>query len=364
MAFGCKWTPPARGISRSRRRSPGSGTKSFSPRSEPTSRPPPPGVTGNRPLGTHDDQGYDANPITGAPYSPNVVPRADYARVLAEFWADGPRSETPPGHWNVLANQVSDDPRLEKRLAGEGPLLDDLEWDVKLYLALNGAVHDAAVAGWGSKAVYDYSRPISMIRFLGGLGQSSDPSGPAFNPSGLPLQPGLVEVISAETTQPGGQHAHLAGREGEIAIFAWSARGSDDDPEPGVVGWILAVEWMPYQARTFVTPAFAAYVSGHSTFSRAAAEVLTAFTGSAFFPGGLGIHRVSDDFLEFDVGPSQDITLQWATYRDAADEAGISRLWGGIHVPADDFAGRIMGERIGRDAFALATRYFAGTIND
>ena len=82
-------------------------------------------------------------------------------------------------------------------------------------------------------------------------------------------------------------------------------------------------------------------------------------TGSAFFPGGLGSHRVSDDFLEFDVGPSQEITLQWATYRDAADEAGISRLWGGIHVPADDFAGRIMGERIGREAFVLATRYFA-----
>ncbi len=323
----------------------------------------PPATSGNRPLGTHSDQGYVANPATGEPYAPNLVRRGDYARVLAEFWADGPSSETPPGHWNVLANQVSDDPRLEKRLGGAGPLTDDLEWDVKLYVALNGGVHDAAIAAWGAKAAYDYVRPISIIRFLGGEGQSSDPSGPAYSPSGLPLEPGLVELVTAESTAPGERHAHLAGREGEIAIFAWSARGGESGHQPGVA-WIPAVEWMPYQASTFVTPAFAAYVSGHSTFSRSAAEVLTAFTGSPYFPGGLGTHHVSDDFLDFDTGPSEAITLQWATYQDAADEAGISRLWGGIHVPADDFAGRIMGERIGQDSFDLATRYFDGTVND
>ena len=55
------------------------------------------------------------------------------------------------------------------------------------------------------------------------------------------------------------------------------------------------------------------------------------------------------------------MTLQWATYYDAADEAGISRLYGGIHVPADDFAGRIMGSRIGKDAYARALEVFAAT---
>ena len=323
-----------------------------------------PATSGNRPLGTHDDTGYATNPVSGVPYVPNVVLRGDYARILAEFWADGPSSETPPGHWNVLANQVSDDPRLQKQLGGAGPLLDDLEWDVKLYVALNGAVHDAAIAAWGSKAVYDYVRPISLIRYLGGLGQSSDPAGPSFHPSGLPLEPGLVEVITAESSQPGARHERLSALQGSIAIFTWSARGLDGNAELGMVDWIPATAWMPYQASTFVTPAFAAYVSGHSTFSRSAAEVLTAFTVSAFFPGGLGTHVISDDFLDFDVGPTREITLQWATYQDAADEAGISRLWGGIHVPADDFAGRIMGERIGRDAFALAARYFDGAITD
>ena len=103
-----------------------------------------------------------------------------------------------------------------------------LEWDVKLYLALNGAVHDAAVAAWGVKGFYDSARPISMIRYMGGKGQSSDPSGPAYDPRGLPLDPGLVEVITAESSAPGGRHAHLADHRGEIAIKAW--RGNPEDP--------------------------------------------------------------------------------------------------------------------------------------
>lgn len=314
-----------------------------------------PSVSGNRSLGTHDDQGYAENPVTGAPYAPNVVPLADYGRVIAEFWADGPDSETPPGHWNVLANEVSADPEIELRVGGEGAALDALEWHVKLYLALNGAVHDAAIAGWGSKAKYDYSRPISMIRYMGELGQSSDAEWPSFHADGLPLEPGLVEVITAESSAPGERHEDLFFWEGGIAIFTWSS-------EFGDLRWIRAETWMPYQAATFVTPAFAAYVSGHSTFSRAAAEVMTSFTGSAFFPGGLGTFIAeAGEFLDFDEGPSVTVALQWATYFDAADEAGISRLYGGIHVPADDFAGRVMGATIGQAAFALAEDYFAGT---
>ena len=78
--------------------------------------------------------------------------------------------------------------------AAPGPVLDRLEWDVKLYLALNGAVHDAAITAWGLKRKYDSVRPITMIRYMGGLGQSSDPNGPSYHPQGLPLQPGVIEV--------------------------------------------------------------------------------------------------------------------------------------------------------------------------
>ena len=108
-----------------------------------------PGAHGNNPLGTNDGTGYPVNPATGQPYAPNVVKRGDYMRVVPQFWADGPKSETPPGHWHLFANYVSDNPLTVKQIGGTGPVVNDLEWDVKLYFALSAATHDAAVACWG-----------------------------------------------------------------------------------------------------------------------------------------------------------------------------------------------------------------------
>jgi hypothetical protein len=233
-----------------------------------------------------------------------------------------------------------------------------------MYLALNGAVHDAAIAAWGAKAHYDYARPISMIRWMGGLGQSSDPTEPSYHPDGLPLIPGEVELITEESAAPGARHEHLADHVGEIAIYAWAGNPADREAELGGVDWIRAVEWVPYQQSTFVTPSFAGYVSGHSTFSRAAAEVLAAMTGSPYFPGGLASWTVPAGSLEFEQGPSQDIELQWATYYDAADQAGLSRLYGGIHVEADDLQGRVMGAQCGLDAWQKAQHYWDGTARD
>jgi FG-GAP-like repeat/ASPIC and UnbV/Domain of unknown function (DUF6851) len=318
-----------------------------------------PGALGNNPLGTNAGNGHDVNPATGKPYAPNRVARGDYARVLTEFWADGPSSETPPGHWNVLANQVSDSPEMTRRRKQTGPA-DRLEWDVKLYFALNGAVHDAAIAAWGAKRVYESARPISMIRYMGSQGQSSDPRGPSYDAKGLPLVPGLVEVITRASSAPGQRHAALADHVGEIAIRAWQGPPEDPAKRAGV-GWILASRWMPYQRPTFVTPAFPGYVSGHSTFSRAAAEVLTAFTGSPYFPGGLYESRHPVGSLTVERGPSREVDLQAATYYDAADEAGVSRIYGGIHISEDDFGGRKIGAVCGKEAVALARRYFDGS---
>ncbi len=313
-----------------------------------------PAQLGNNPLGSHDDPGHETNPVTGQPYEPNLANEADFGRVVAEFWADGPDSETPPGHWNTMANEVSDLLGDDLRIGGRGEVVDRLEWDVKLYLALNGANHDAAIAAWGSKGHYDYVRPISMIRWMGGFGQSSDPQGVAYHEDGLPLVDGIVEVITDETSTVGGRHAHLAEHVGEIAVLSYVGNPSDPATDVGGVDWIRAVDWVPYQSPTFVTPSFAAYVSGHSSFSRASAEVLTGITGSEFFPGGLGEWRIPEGSLHFEYGPTDDVVLQWATFRDAADQAGISRLYGGIHVSADDFAGRIIGERVGQAAWAKA----------
>ncbi len=321
-----------------------------------------PGAIGDNTLGDNDGDGHDENPATGDRYEPNVVRRADFYRSIAEYWADGPDSETPPGHWNLIANAVADSPGFEHRIGGTGPLLDPLEWDVKTYFALNGAVHDAAIAAWGAKGWYDSVRPISMIRYMGAAGQSSDPAGPSYDPEGLLLEPGLVEVVTAASSAPGERHEDLADHVGEIAVRSW--RGSPEDPETETsgVGWILAVDWVPYQRSTFVSPSFAGYVSGHSTFSRAAAEVLTAMTGSTFFPGGLSERTVPRGELLHEEGPTEDLTLQWATFHDAADQAGISRLYGGIHIAPDDIAGRTMGSQCGTGAMALAQAHFDGAI--
>src|SRR5439155_24307296 len=92
-----------------------------------------PATRGANPLGSNDGKGYTLNPSTNTAYVPELVNRADFMRVAAEFWADGPRSETPPGHWNVIANDASD--RLaaspgKLHIGGQGPAVDRLEWDV------------------------------------------------------------------------------------------------------------------------------------------------------------------------------------------------------------------------------------------
>ena len=320
-----------------------------------------PAARGGNTLGANDGTGHPINPATGQPYPSDVVNRGDFFRVMTEFWADGPKSETPPGHWNVLANLVSDELAGNLRIGGTGPVVGRLEWDVKLYLALNGAVHDGAIAAWGLKGHYDSVRPISMIRYMGGLGQSSDPKAPSYNPEGLPLVPGLIEVITKESSAPGQRHAALATSVGKIAIKAWAGVPKDPKTEVGGVRWMLAGDWVPYQLPTFVTPSFQGFASGHSTFSRAAAEVMTGFTGSEYFPGGVSGYTIHAGSLKDEQGPTTDVRLEWATYYDAADQAGQSRLFGGIHIQADDFAGRIIGSQCGKDAWALAQRLYGRT---
>ena len=303
--------------------------------------------------------GYSVNPITGEAYTPQMVPRGDYGRVLAEFWADGPDSETPPGHWFVIVNEVNEHPDLERRYGGAGAELGHLEWDVKTYFMLGGAMHDSAIAAWGSKGWYDYIRPISALRAMAER-QSSDPGGASYDVDGIPLEPGYIELVEVGDPLAGVTDEHV----GKIKFLAW--RGPDFIAEPATdvagVDWILAEHWWPYQRPSFVTPPFAGYVSGHSTYSRAAAEVLTALTGDPFFPGGKsGFEVTANEFLVFEDGPSVDMTLEWATYRDASDQCSLSRIWGGIHPPLDDIPGRLMGMKIGIDVFNQAAAYFDGT---
>lgn len=303
--------------------------------------------------------GHDMNPTTGQAYEPNMVPLGDYSRVLAEFWADGPDSETPPGHWFTILNYVMDHQLFERRFEGQGELLDELEYEVKAYFMLGGAMHDCAISAWGIKGWYDYIRPVSSIRAMADLGQSTDESADNYHINGIPLIEGYIETVESGDDLAGSSNEHV----GKIKLYTWRGHDYIDDPETDVagVGWILAENWWPYQRPTFVTPPFAGYVSGHSTYSRAAAELMTLLTGDPFFPGGMGEFLAEqNEFLVFEDGPSQDITLQWATYRDASDQTSLSRIWGGIHPPADDIPGRLIGMEIGVDAFNYAKLFFEG----
>ena len=301
--------------------------------------------------------GFDINPFTNQKYEEQIVPRGDYTRVLAEFWADGPDSETPPGHWFVILNEVNDDNNLVKRFEGEGEELSDLEWDIKSYFLLGGAMHDVAISAWGIKGYYDYPRPISVIRYLSEKGQSSYPDSINYNPNGIKLIDNYIETVGPQDPLLGDNNENL----GKIKLYTWKGftDNSVSEKEEKGSGWILAEQWWPYQRPSFVTPPFAGYVSGHSTYSRAASVILEKITGSKFFPGGIGEFEISkNDFLVFENGPSVDMKLQWATYKDAADQCSLSRIWGGIHPYIDDIPGRKIGTEIGFDAFEYGKSLF------
>jgi hypothetical protein len=188
-------------------------------------------------------------------------------------------------------------------------------------------------------------------------GQGSDPLGPSYHPDGIMLVPGHVEVVLAGDPLAGASDENV----GKIKIYAW--RGPTAIPDPlttqAHAGWMLAENWWPYQRPTFVTPPFPGYISGHSTYSRAAAEVLTLLTGDEYFPGGMSQFEITkNQFLVFEEGPSVDMTLQWATYRDAAEQSALSRIWGGIHPPVDDIPGRRIGSVIGPQAYDFAKAFF------
>jgi len=315
--------------------------------------------------GLDSSEGHDINPSTGIPYESQMVPLGDYGRVLAEFWADGPDSETPPGHWYTILNYVSDNPELEKKWNGQGDELDALQWDVKTYFALGGAMHDCAIAAWGIKGWYDYVRPISAIRYMGDHGQSSDATLPSYDPEGLPLIPGYIELVEVGDPLVGVSEEHL----NKMKVKAWKGPdyldqlnlsgdiidGVQDSTLAGV-DWVLSENWWPYQRPTFVSPPFAGYVSGHSTYSKAAADLLGLMTGDEYFPGGMGVfHAPQNDFLVFETGPSVDMELQWATYKDASDQCSLSRIFGGIHPPVDDIPGRKIGTKIGTSVYNMVT---------
>jgi hypothetical protein len=219
----------------------------------------------------------------------------DREKTIAEYWSDGPGTETPPGHWLLFGKFIS-------RRDNHG-----LDEDAKMFFALANAGFDAGVAVWATKRLYDYVRPITAIRFL------------------------------------------FRGQR----VRAWGG--------PGIgAQLIFGEDWQPYQEPDFVTPPFAEYVSGHSGFSAASAEILKSFTGSDDF-GASATLAAGSSKIEPGITPSTDITLSWATFSEAAMEAGMSRLFGGIHFMDGNLQGQKMGRKVGALVWQKAQTYFNGT---
>jgi hypothetical protein len=174
--------------------------------------------------------------------------RTDEQSQIALFWADGAGTETPPGHWNSIAQIIA---------AGQG---NTLEENARLFALLNIAMADAAICAWDAKYTFRFWRPVTAIAFT----------------------------------------------------------------EPNLM-------WASF----IVTPPFPDYVSGHSTFSGAAATVLSLFYGTEDLPFTTG-----SDFLP-------GVTRSFSTCLDAAEEAAVSRLYGGIHFRSANEDGLQAGISIG-----------------
>jgi hypothetical protein len=216
-------------------------------------------------------------------------------KAIAEYWNDGPGTDLPPGHWLRYALFVS---------VRDGHTIDD---DVRMFFALAAALSDAAIAAWDAKRAYDSVRPITAVRYL----------------------------MNGKTIQGYGPLGPLGG-----------ARP------------IQGESWLPYQPITFPTPPFPEHVSGHSTFSAAAAEVLRQFTGS----DALGTRfTMAAHSMKIEAGmPTSDVELSWATFTAAAEQAGISRIYGGIHFDNANAAGQALGRKVGAGAFARAQQLWQG----
>ncbi len=204
----------------------------------------------------------------------------DEHKAIVEYWMDGPRSETPPGHWNLFAQWVS-------RRDGH-----DFDRDLAMFFLVNNALMDAGIAAWDCKRHFDSVRPITALRQLYG------------------------------------------GRQ----IRAWAGPGNGTREIDGA-------NWLPYQRANFITPPFPEYVSGHSTFSAAAAEILRRFTGNDAFGASVTIAARSS-LIEPGITPGSAVTLSWATFTDAAVQAGLSRRYGGIHFESADFEGQRLGRAV------------------
>jgi hypothetical protein len=220
----------------------------------------------------------------------------DPSRIKAEYWADGPHSEFPPGHWAIFAQATS-----RKR----GHSLDD---DVKLFFTLGNALMDASIAAWAWKFKYDYVRPITAIREHYRGQQIVSWLGPY---KGYGLVKGEDWIPYQELT---------------VVTPPFPEYTSGHSTFSGAGARVLSM------------------FTGSDTFG---ASVTVKAGGS----------RIEPRTPTNPGSPAKDVTLSWPTFSAAAGEAGMSRRFGGIHFESGDMDGRALGRQIGWDDWFKAQSY-------
>jgi hypothetical protein len=218
----------------------------------------------------------------------------DAEKATAEYWADGPKSEFPPGHTALFAQAIS---RKNNH---------SLDTDAKMFLLVSNAMMDAGIASWYQKYKYDTARNITLIR-----------------------------------------HFYK-----DKPVNSWLG------PNKGW-GEVMGQNWRPYQALNVVTPPFPEYVSGHSTFTSAGATILGMYNGDPF--GATVVIPKGSSKFEANT-PATDVTLTFPTFSQAADQAGMSRRYGGIHCQTGDIHGRALGSQVASFVWSQGQAYINGSI--
>ena len=189
---------------------------------------------------------------------------------IAYFWEDGAGTVTPPGHWQVIAQQLVESPLFKVKPVDRA----------RLFALLSIVQADGAIVSWDNKYFYDHVRPYTAIT------EEADDD------------------------------------------------GNDDtsaDPE-----WVNLIP----------TPPFPTYTSGHSTFSGGSSKLLALFFGTDDIP----FSGESPDPLRWpDELPG--VVRQWNSLSQAAEEAGQSRIYGGIHWQYDNQEGLNSGRALARFVF-------------
>lgn len=176
-----------------------------------------------------------------------------------------------------------------------------LDEDVKMYFLNQVTAMDAFIASWDSKMYYDYARPYALV------------------------------------------HQYYQ----DQVIRAWGG------PDRGMVT-MQGEEWRPYSPETFLCPPFPSYVSGHSTISGACAEALRLYTGSDYF--GEKVKLVPGALTEPE-NLGDTVVLEFPTFTETANMAGISRVLGGYHIQADNVAGLQLGRDVAHEVWKFYQKH-------